>query len=293
MGQLEVNLKMISNHRGNKTVFKAISRAYGWSLLFLCCCHFLIMPLKLSYPIFLHTMLVFLKNSQNKDIALRPPLYIGVLITAGLFLCGILYCILNTNIWFKFNEIVVKSYSGLLKLIENKLLASKPKENIGDILNHCSMDTPKTVETVRYGWDLFTKPISIFIPIGIMYWLLGPSALIPLAVMVLFLPCSFFIGYIVAKISLRILKAKDQRTDVVNDYLRGIRIYKMYAWEEFFIRKIENKRYNETKELLFFSFVKIIQLVIVNALPVFMSLFTFTVYVWTVCEWNDLSLRVV
>jgi ABC-type multidrug transport system fused ATPase/permease subunit len=246
------------------------------------------MPLKLSYPIFLHSMLVFLKNSQNTNLALRPPVYIGILITAGLFLCGVLYCILNTNIWFKFNEIVVKAYSGVLKMIENKLLASKPKENIGDILNHCSMDTPRIVETIRYGWDLFTKPISIFIPIGIMYWLLGPSSLIPLVVMVLFLPFSFFIGYVVAKLSLRILKAKDQRTNVVNDYLRGIRIYKMYAWEEFFIRKIETKRYNETKELLFFSFVKIIQLVIINALPVFMSLCTFTVYAWVVRLFNYL-----
>jgi hypothetical protein len=45
------------------------------------------------------------------------------------------------------------------------------------------------------------------------------------------------------------MEAKDRRLALIKDVLRGIKAVKLYVWETFFIRGIQNARLDEARSL--------------------------------------------
>ena len=67
------------------------------------------------------------------------------------------------------------------------------------------------------------------------------------------------------------MKFKDSRVKVINEILNGIKVIKLYAWENHFIEAVFGIRRNELKELRSFVFLSSVSRFMFSCAPFFVS----------------------
>ena len=75
------------------------------------------------------------------------------------------------------------------------------------------------------------------------------------------------------------MKLKDIRVNLVNEILNGIKVLKLYAWEESFIKKIFEIRADEMKALKMFQYLEGTQMMMWNLAPFLVAISSFASYV--------------
>ncbi|CAB3401241.1 unnamed protein product [Caenorhabditis bovis] len=84
----------------------------------------------------------------------------------------------------------------------------------------------------------------------IMLWLtLGEAAIAGIIIMLLFIPLNYFTSKFIKSSQTSRMKVKDERTKLSNELLNGIKVVKLYAWEEKFEKKINELRLKEVRML--------------------------------------------
>lgn len=75
------------------------------------------------------------------------------------------------------------------------------------------------------------------------------------------------------------MKIKDERVKAMNEILNGIKIIKLYGWEQAFINNIKTTRSNELKMLKKINYIEALLMAIWNVAPMLVSFITFALYV--------------
>jgi ATP-binding cassette, subfamily C (CFTR/MRP), member 1 len=91
----------------------------------------------------------------------------------------------------------------------------------------------------------WSAPLQIGVALYLLWAQLGISVLAGIGVMIFTLP---FNGYITSKLKMRqvlVMKEKDKRIRMMNEILNGIKVLKLYAWENSFKDYVMNIRANE------------------------------------------------
>lgn len=88
-------------------------------------------------------------------------------------------------------------------------------------------------------------PLEIIVGSLFLYQLLGVSSLFGLLATALFLPLNHLASKIVVTAQDNLMKARDERTALMNETLQGIRMLKFMAWERSFEAKIMEIRRKE------------------------------------------------
>ena len=78
-----------------------------------------------------------------------------------------------------------------------------------------------------------------------------------------------------------VVKFTERRVKLINDVLQGIRIIKLYAWEESFLKLISNVRQKEMDCLNKEIIVKSINETLWNLTPILVAMSTFAVYAYS------------
>lgn len=87
-------------------------------------------------------------------------------------------------------------------------------------------------------------PIQTIISIYIVYMYIGYVCFIGLVILLLFIPFNSFNGRIFLKVRTRVAALSDIRIRIVNEIIKGMRVIKMYAWENHFSKLVsESRRY--------------------------------------------------
>lgn len=81
-----------------------------------------------------------------------------------------------------------------------------------------------------------------------LYYLLGTTAIIGAAFMLVTLPFPALLFSAVMKLFQNIMNTKDTRMDALNEMLSAIRIVKFFGWEGKFVEKITAARENELNQ---------------------------------------------
>ncbi|XP_046866471.1 ATP-binding cassette sub-family C member Sur [Drosophila willistoni] len=122
--------------------------------------------------------------------------------------------------------------------------------DIGAITNMMTDDTLNVMQffwIAHYAWAI---PFKISVVIYLLYLKLGISAVIGAIVCILIMtPLQFIIGNAMSKNAEVIAKYTDERLKKIHDTLIGIKIIKLNAWDEVFMRKIQTARKKELKYL--------------------------------------------
>ena len=156
--------------------------------------------------------------------------------------------------YFIMNRMNIKIRSGIIALIFNKCLklssSSKSKYSSGDIMTLMSVDMERIWYGVLFSHWIWIGPVCLVGAIISISFTVGwiPSLVTGIAnIGWLFL--FYILGKLIGIARVALVKETENRMKLINESLLGIRVVKMYAWEDIVIKRINSARCLELDRL--------------------------------------------
>ncbi|XP_035260765.1 canalicular multispecific organic anion transporter 2 isoform X2 [Anguilla anguilla] len=166
--------------------------------------------------------------------------------------------------------------------------AARRSATVGEIVNLMSVDAQRFMDLTTFLNMLWSAPLQIILALYFLWQYLGPSVLAGVAVMVLLIPLNAAIAMKTRAFQVEQMQCKDARIKLMNEILNGIKVLKLYAWENSFQEKVLQIRHNELNVLRKMAYLGALSTMAWTSAPFMVALTTFAVYV-TVDENNILD----
>ncbi|XP_067934007.1 multidrug resistance-associated protein 1-like isoform X2 [Watersipora subatra] len=227
-------------------------------------------------PLLLKSVIQFVSDSDEAD-------WKGYMYGIVMFAASIAQSFFLHHYFYRATLIGMRLRSTVCASVYNKALklsnSSREKSTVGEIVNLMSVDAQRFMNIMTYLNTTWSAPLQIIVSLGLLLDTLGPSVLAGFAVMILVLPLNIFLGNQIKKFQVGQMKEKDKRVKLMSELLNGIKVLKLYAWEESFcniIRGIRNKELNLLKKA---SYINAFSNFVWQCTPFFVTLISFAVYV--------------
>ncbi|KAG0211857.1 hypothetical protein BGX28_007312 [Mortierella sp. GBA30] len=149
----------------------------------------------------------------------------------------------------------------------------------GAIVNLMSTDASRIDTSMFQLLQLVSIPIYMFVVLSLLVHLMGPSALLGAAILVLVNPLQAWIMSKLARIRKRASEFTDNRIRLTSEILQGIKIIKFFAWETRFLQKLSEIRKQELRDVGRLLLIRSVVAAASVSLPVFASALSFIIYV--------------
>ncbi|KAM9334959.1 LOW QUALITY PROTEIN: ATP-binding cassette sub-family C member 9 [Symphorus nematophorus] len=172
----------------------------------------------------------------------------------------------------------------LLAMIYNKILRlstsnmSMGEMTLGQINNLVAIETNQLMWFLFLCPNLWAMPVQIVMGVILLYYLLGWSALIGASVIVLLAPVQYLIATKLADTQKSSLEHSTDRLKKTSEILKGIKLLKLYAWENIFCNSVEETRGKELTSLKTFAFFTSLSIFMNAAIPIAAVLATFVMH---------------
>ena len=150
----------------------------------------------------------------------------------------------------------------------------------GEMVNLMSVDSQKCFDLLLYLNLIWSGPFQIVVSLVYLYLLMGWSILAGFAVLVFMLPINIFVSSKEKHFQSKKMTHKDSRSKLMNEILNGIKILKLFAWEESFYSKVQEYRNSELKELKKVYYLYANYQFSLSLAPFVVSCATFVLYVF-------------
>ncbi|KAH9495893.1 Multidrug resistance-associated protein 1 [Bulinus truncatus] len=148
----------------------------------------------------------------------------------------------------------------------------------GEVVNLMSVDCQRVQDMMSYTWMVWSIPLQVFLAVYLLWDTLGLPVLAGLGLLLLLVPLNGFIAYRQQKLQRQNLFWKDRRIKMVNEVLGGIKVLKLYAWEESFQQKILVFRQQELNVLTKLAWLNAFSIFIWTCAPYLVCLASFATY---------------
>uniref|UniRef100_A0A3Q1BLK2 ATP-binding cassette, sub-family C (CFTR/MRP), member 9 n=1 Tax=Amphiprion ocellaris TaxID=80972 RepID=A0A3Q1BLK2_AMPOC len=172
----------------------------------------------------------------------------------------------------------------LLAMIYNKILRlstsnmSMGEMTLGQINNLVAIETNQLMWFLFLCPNLWAMPVQIVMGVILLYYLLGCSALVGASVIVLLAPVQYLIATKLADTQKNTLEHSTDRLKTTTEILKGIKLLKLYAWENIFCDSVEETRGKELTSLKTFAFYTSMSIFMNAAIPIAAVLATFVMH---------------
>ncbi|XP_064490303.1 multidrug resistance-associated protein 1-like isoform X2 [Ornithodoros turicata] len=156
---------------------------------------------------------------------------------------------------------------------------AKKESTTGEIVNLMSNDAQRFMELMPFLSMLWSAPLQIGLSLYFLWDILGPSVLAGVGIMVLMVPINGVLAALSKKLQTKQMKEKDNRLKLMNEILSGMKVLKLYAWEESFQKRVEGIRDREIRSLRRMGYLSAVQSFMWSCAPFLVSLMTFGTYV--------------
>ncbi|XP_022411345.1 ATP-binding cassette sub-family C member 8 isoform X12 [Delphinapterus leucas] len=192
------------------------------------------------------------------------------------FLQASYYVAVETGINLR-GAIQTKIYNKIMHLSTSNL--SMGEMTAGQICNLVAIDTNQLMWFFFLCPNLWAMPVQIIVGVILLYYILGISALIGAAVIILLAPVQYFVATKLSQAQRSTLEYSNERLKQTNEMLRGIKLLKLYAWENIFRTRVEMTRKKEMTSLRAFAVYTSISIFMNTAIPIAAVLITFVGHV--------------
>nr|XP_058161659.1 ATP-binding cassette sub-family C member 8 isoform X9 [Dasypus novemcinctus] len=192
------------------------------------------------------------------------------------FLQASYYVAIETGINLR-GAIQTKIYNKIMHLSTSNL--SMGEMTAGQICNLVAIDTNQLMWFFFLCPNLWAMPVQIIVGVILLYYILGVSALIGAAVIILLAPVQYFVATKLSQAQRSTLEYSNERLKQTNEMLRGIKLLKLYAWENIFRTRVETTRRKEMTSLRAFAVYTSISIFMNTAIPIAAVLITFVGHV--------------
>ncbi|KAI8904886.1 P-loop containing nucleoside triphosphate hydrolase protein [Gorgonomyces haynaldii] len=127
---------------------------------------------------------------------------------------------------------------------------SEGQATLGKIVTLMSVDAEdiRLFASYCHEW-VINQPFSVTIALVALYNVIGISALAGIGIILVMIPAGTFLGKMIRSLQVTVMKKTDTRVNMMNEILQGIRIIKYFAWEDFFVERINKARKEELDTL--------------------------------------------
>ncbi|XP_077981900.1 ATP-binding cassette sub-family C member 8-like [Glandiceps talaboti] len=160
----------------------------------------------------------------------------------------------------------------------SSLTLSSGELTIGKITNHMAVDAMALQMFFEILGFLVVVPYQIIVTLVLLYLELGISAIIGFLVLVVLTPVQYFLCRAMSTAQEQVLEISDQRLKKSNELLQGMKLLKLYGWEEIFSYAIEVIREKEVKEMLKVAFQIIAITISSQVTPGIVCFVSFSIY---------------
>ncbi|KAG8452202.1 hypothetical protein GDO86_004119 [Hymenochirus boettgeri] len=153
------------------------------------------------------------------------------------------------------------------------------KTTTGQIVNLLSNDVNKFDQVTIFLHFLWAGPLQA-IAVTVLLWIeIGPSCLAGMAVLLILMPLQTCLGKFFTSLRGKTAAFTDIRIRTMNEVISGMRIIKMYAWEQSFTELVNNIRKKEIEKILRSSYLRGLNLASFFVASKIIVFVTFTTYV--------------
>jgi ABC-type multidrug transport system fused ATPase/permease subunit len=118
---------------------------------------------------------------------------------------------------------------------------------VGDVVNHIGSDGDAVADaTVIFG-DLMFSVLIISGSCGLLFWYLGKTAFLSLALLLLMVPLTRAIAISFSTLDDELMRHRDRRVTLMSQVLNGIRVVKYFAWEKSVRNEVGQVRHEELR----------------------------------------------
>jgi len=142
-----------------------------------------------------------------------------------------------------------------------------------------AVDAQRFLDMTSFINMIWSAPLQILLSLYFLYLELGLSVLGGLAVMIIMIPINGYFTSLSKKLQIKQMKFKDERVKAMNEILSGIKVLKLYGWEEAFMTNILKIRDRELNNLKTINYYGCVLQCLWYCAPFFVSFVTFATYV--------------
>ncbi|CAE6455011.1 unnamed protein product [Rhizoctonia solani] len=236
-------------HSKNPSLWSALAWAYGRPYAIAALIKVVRDVLSFLEPQLLRFLLTFIARYQAGK---TESSFVGWAIAAAIFVLSIV----QTAMLHQYFQICfvtgMRVRAGLVTAIYKKALTQAPDSqgSRGDVVNLMSVDATRLQDLCTYGLIVLSGPLQITLAFVSLYNLLGWSAFVGVAIMIVSLPLNTFIARVLKDMQEVQMKNRDKRTRLMSELLNNIKSIKLYAWEDSFIRRILAVRNEQELKML-------------------------------------------
>uniref|UniRef100_A0A665UIA7 ATP-binding cassette, sub-family C (CFTR/MRP), member 8 n=1 Tax=Echeneis naucrates TaxID=173247 RepID=A0A665UIA7_ECHNA len=286
---------------GPKWIWQALRKAFGRPLILSIMFRFLADLLGFAGPLCIsgivhhiskdnHTIqllgIYFISSKEFLENAyVLAVLLFFALLLQRTFLQASYYVAIETGINLR-GAIQTKIYNKIMRLCTSNM--SMGELTVPQICNLVAIDTNQLMWFFFLCPNLWAMPVQIIVGVILLYYLLGISALIGATIIAVLAPVQYFVATKLSHTQKSTLEYSSERLKKTNELLRGIKLLKLYAWEQIFCDSVEETRGKELTSLQAFALYTSISIFMNAAIPIAAVLTTFVVHVH-ISEDADLS----
>uniref|UniRef100_A0A8C0QZW1 ATP binding cassette subfamily C member 9 n=1 Tax=Canis lupus dingo TaxID=286419 RepID=A0A8C0QZW1_CANLU len=292
----EEQKKKVADHP-NRTpsIWLAMYRAFGRPILLSSTFRYLADLLGFAGPLCISGIVQRVNETQNgtnnttgisETLSSKEFLENAYVLAVLLFLALILQRTFLQASYYVTIETGINLRGALLAMIYNKILRlstsnlSMGEMTLGQINNLVAIETNQLMWFLFLCPNLWAMPVQIIMGVILLYNLLGSSALVGAAVIVLLAPIQYFIATKLAEAQKSTLDYSTERLKKTNEILKGIKLLKLYAWEHIFCKSVEETRMKELSSLKTFALYTSLSIFMNAAIPIAAVLATFVTHAY-------------
>uniref|UniRef100_A0AAQ5ZB04 ATP-binding cassette, sub-family C (CFTR/MRP), member 9 n=1 Tax=Amphiprion ocellaris TaxID=80972 RepID=A0AAQ5ZB04_AMPOC len=272
------------------SIWRSMYRAFGRPILLSSTFRYLADLLGFAGPLCISGIVKYLKTKDEET-------YLGVYFMSStellqnssvlailLFLALVLQRTFLQASYYVTIETGINLRGALLAMIYNKILRlstsnmSMGEMTLGQINNLVAIETNQLMWFLFLCPNLWAMPVQIVMGVILLYYLLGCSALVGASVIVLLAPVQYLIATKLADTQKNTLEHSTDRLKTTTEILKGIKLLKLYAWENIFCDSVEETRGKELTSLKTFAFYTSMSIFMNAAIPIAAVLATFVMH---------------
>jgi len=283
-GAAKVEIKDGKSKERVPSMWRTLAQCFGSTFLFAAVMKLLHDSLVFVNPYLLRLIIQYIEGRGPQET------WRGYILALGLFIVATFQSMVLHQYFDKAVIVGMRARSAILGIVYRKMLklSSKGRQvfTSGEMVNLMSVDATKFQDITTYLNMVWSAPFQILATLFFLYDLMGWSIFAGVGTMSLLLPINYVVSNKIKSAQTKLMKQKDQRTKIMNDVLSGMKVLKLYAWEESFQKQITSLRSRELKLLRSVSLWRALVSFAFTCAPFLVSLATFAVYVMIGNELN-------
>jgi len=225
----------------------------------------------------LNALLLYIEGTSEVHTAAY-----GYSLALGMFVVSVASSVIGNHAGILLFRLAVRVRAALTTLVYYKSLrlsqSARAEFSDGYIVNLMQIDSNRLSNNAGTMHRCWTIPCKFVMCLAFLYYLIGPSSLAGVAVMLLLAPANYYAMKAMLKYTRSIQTKRDTRVKLLTEVLSGMKVVKLLGWERQLCSQIEASRADELDQIKEFRYLNMAVEFLARLSPLFLKTLGFGVY---------------